>query len=386
MSERRYKALMEQVTNFAILFKDVNGIIQDWSVGAERIFGWPRDEIIGKSIETVYTPEDRVNGISTLEMETAAKTGVSEDERWHLRKDGSLFYASGLLHPIIDGTELTGFVKIVRDLTERVSLEAELAESRNMIAVTTEETSRLDEAYKTLSIEADKRESDNILHSALVRRVMITQEDERKRISRDLHDHLGQKLTALRIQFGLLNKQIDGNQDLQQKFSTIQDLAKEIDEEVDFLAWELRPAAIDELGLEVTLENFLEEWSRLSKIDAEFVVNRESGRRLAAPAEINLYRIAQEALNNVLKYANATKVEVTLADEDDQVELVVKDDGVGFDPDEHIDGSKGLGLIGMGERAAILQGELKIHSSAGNGTLVYARIPAIYQDVEPLAG
>src|SRR4051794_29636847 len=83
MSERRYRALMDQVTNFAILFKDTNGIIQDWSVGAEHIFGWPREEIIGKSIETIYTPEDRVNGISPLEMETAAKTGVSEDERWH---------------------------------------------------------------------------------------------------------------------------------------------------------------------------------------------------------------------------------------------------------------------------------------------------------------
>ena len=385
MSESRYRALMHQVTNFAILFKDTNGIIQDWSAGAERIFGWPRDEVIGKSILTIYTPEDRENQISQLEMETAAKTGVSEDERWHMRKDGSLFYASGLLHPIYDGTLLTGFVKIVRDLTERVSLEAELAESRNMIAITSEETSRLDAAYKTLSIEADRRESDNILHSALVRRVMITQEDERKRISRDLHDHLGQKLTALRLRIQILRNNLKQNGDMQQKLLEVQEMAEEIDSEVDFLAWELRPAAIDELGLEVTLESFIEEWSRIARIDAEFISERTSGRRLAAPLEINLYRIAQEALNNILKYADATKVEVALKDEDDWVEMLVVDDGVGFDPPGQVDGSRGLGLVGMGERAAILQGELNIESAAGKGTTVQARIPAIYQDNEPTA-
>jgi PAS domain S-box-containing protein len=376
---------MEQVTNFAILFKDPNGIVEDWSVGAERIFGWPRDEMIGKSVEIIYTPEDRTNRISPLEMETAAANGVSADERWHLRKDGSLFYASGLLHAIYDGPDLTGYVKIVRDLTERVALEAQLAEARNLVEMSSRETTRLDTAYKTLSIEADRRQSDNILHSALVRRVMITQEDERKRISRDLHDHLGQKLTALRLRMEIMSHELEEQPELKQKFLQVQEMAKEIDAEVDFLAWELRPAAIDELGLEVTLQNFIDEWSRLSNVDADFVAKRTSSRRLAAPAEINLYRIAQEALNNILKFAQASRVQVALADDDGWVELIVEDDGVGFDPPRQVDGPRGLGLIGMGERAAILQGELKIDSASGKGTVVCARVPAIYQEDEAAA-
>ena len=385
MSERRFRQIMDAVTNFAILFKDVNGIIKEWNIGAENIFGWKREEIIGKSVLTIYTPEDRTNQISEKEMTLAAANGVSEDERWHLKKDGSLFYASGLLHSIYEEGVLTGYVKIVRDLTERVSLEAELAEAQNMMQASVERTARMNEANKVLTLEADRRERDHILHSALVRRVMITQEDERKRISRDLHDHLGQKMTALRLRVEVLKNEIRENEELQDHIIHLEQLARDVDAEVDFLAWELRPASIDELGLEAALDNFVKEWSRHFEIASEFNAARSAQRRLAAAAEINLYRIAQEALNNVVKYANATRVNVTLAEEDDIIALVVEDDGVGFDPEEEANRKQGLGLIGMGERAAILQGELKIESGNGKGTKIHARIPAIYQDNQPSA-
>src|SRR5687768_16811237 len=107
MSEKRFRDLMDKVTNFAILFKDVNGIIEEWNVGAEHIFGWTREEAVGKSIQIIYTPDDRANNISEREMATAQSTGVCEDERWHRKKDNSLFYASGLLHPIFEDGELT---------------------------------------------------------------------------------------------------------------------------------------------------------------------------------------------------------------------------------------------------------------------------------------
>ena len=383
MSERRFRNLMETVTNFAILFKDTNGIIEEWNVGAEQIFGWKRDEIIGKSVLAIYTPEDRVNQISEKEMTTAAETGVSEDERWHLKKDGSLFYASGLLHAIYEEGVLTGFVKIVRVLTERVSLEAALADAENMMQASVERTAKMDEQFKVLKLEADRRERDNILHSALVRRVMITQEDERKRISRDLHDHLGQKLTALRLRVELLKSEVERNEKLQETIHLLEQLAKDIDNEVDFLAWELRPAAIDELGLEAALDHFINEWSQHFGIAAKLDLERSAKKRLAAAAEINLYRIAQEALNNVAKYAKATTVNVTLAEEHDVIALIVEDDGIGFDPELETEKEKGLGLLGMGERAAILQGELKIESGGRRGTKIHARIPAMYYEDPP---
>ena len=130
---------------------------------------------------------------------------------------------------------------------------------------------------------------------------------------------------------------------------------------------------------------FVKEWSRHFQIASKFNVGRTAARRLAAAAEINLYRIAQEALNNVVKYANATSVNITLAEEDDVIALIVEDDGIGFDPEEEANRKRGLGLLGMGERAAILQGELKIESGSGKGTRIHARIPAIYQDNQPSA-
>jgi len=212
---------------------------------------------------------------------------------------------------------------------------------------------------------------------------MITQEDERKRISRDLHDHLGQKLTALRLRVEVLKNEVEQNEKLQEEIHLLEKLAKDIDDEVDFLAWELRPAAIDELGLEAALDKFVNEWSKHFGISAQLDLERAAKKRLAAAAEINLYRIAQEALNNVAKYANASTVSVTLAEEDDVISLIVEDDGTGFDPELKPEEEKGLGLLGMGERAAILQGELKIESGGRKGTKIHARIPAMYYEDPP---
>ncbi|MFL6468036.1 MAG: PAS domain-containing sensor histidine kinase [Pyrinomonadaceae bacterium] len=383
MSERRFNQLMEKVTNFAIIFKDTNGIIEEWNVGAENIFGWTREEAIGKSIQMIYTPTDRANGESQREMQTAAAEGKAEDERWHTRHDGSLFYASGLLHAIYEEGVLTGFVKIVRDLTQRVSLEAALHDAKNQMAAKLEEkTDEFNKTFKVLTLEAARRERDSILHSALVRRVMMTQEDERKRIARDLHDQFGQKLTALRLRMAGLKAEIGEDSELRDRLERLEILANDLDSDVSFLAWELRPATIDELGLETTLDNFIDEWSQQFEIAAEFNLARSAKKRLASVLEINLYRIAQEALNNIAKYAKASNVNVTLTDVDHSVALTVKDDGVGFDPDEERGEERGLGLVGMGERAAILQGRLEIESAKGKGTTVRVQVPALYDEAD----
>jgi PAS domain S-box-containing protein len=383
MGEKRFQQLMDKVTNFAIIFKNTSGIIEEWNVGAENIFGWTRDEAVGQSILMIYTPSDRAINESEREMSTAATEGKAEDERWHLRKDGSLFYASGLLHPLYEEGMLTGFVKIVRDLTERVSLEAALEDAKNLMDSKLEErTTEFNETYKILTLEAAKRERDSILHSALVRRVMITQEDERKRIARDLHDQLGQKLTALRLRMASLKAEIEQNEKLQSRLDLLEELANDIDSDVSFLASELRPATIDELGLETTLENFIKEWSRQFDVEAEFNLARSERKRLASVVEINLYRITQEALNNIAKYARASVVKVDLFDVDHSVSLTVEDDGVGFDPDEDRGEDRGLGLAGMGERAAILRGKLQIESAKGKGTKIHVQVPAIYYEAE----
>jgi PAS domain S-box-containing protein len=384
MTDRRLEQLMEKVTNFAIIFKGPDGIIQDWNVGAENLFGWKRIEAVGQSIKMIYTPNDRTQGESEREMTTAATRGFAEDERWHLRKDGSVFFASGLLHSVYEDGKLACFIKIVRDLTERVQLEAALEDAINSMEMKVEErTSELGEANKVLKLQVVRQQRNDLMRQALMQRIINTQEDERKRISRDLHDHLGQELTALRLRMRLLKDKYGKDDQSFKDISAVEDMLKEIDEQVEFLTWELRPAAMEELGLEAALHNFVVEWSEHFDTPVDLRVRRKSDKRLAPVAEINLYRIAQESLNNIAKHAGASHVNVILADVDHSVALTIQDDGVGFEVDDKANKMKGIGLLGLGERAALLNGEVEIESAPGNGTTILVRIPASYDEPLP---
>ncbi|MFL6374393.1 MAG: PAS domain-containing sensor histidine kinase [Pyrinomonadaceae bacterium] len=377
MSESRFEQLMERVTDFAIIFKDADGIIEEWSIGAERLFGWTRDEAVGKSIQMIYTPDDRAKDISGQEMATALEKGVAGDDRWHMRKDGSFFFSSGLLHPIVQEGKRPGFVKIVRDLTDQIELQAEIDEARNSVEVNVvERESDLGELNKVLRMEMARRKRDDYLRLRLLQRVVETQEDERKRISRDIHDHLGQELTALRLRVEAMNSTLGDNRELHEHMAKLRELTEQIDSTVDFLAWELRPNAVTEVGLQESLHSFVDQWSRQFKVKAEFKALKLAQQRLQPVAEINLYRIAQESLNNIAKHADASNVSVLLERRDGNVALIIEDDGKGFEVAEKADRSKGLGLLGMGERAALLQGEVEIESSPGHGTTVHVRIPA----------
>jgi signal transduction histidine kinase len=110
-----------------------------------------------------------------------------------------------------------------------------------------------------------------------------------------------------------------------------------------------------------------------------------SDKRLALEIEVNLYRIAQEALNNIAKHAQASNVSIVLDKLADKVVLIIEDNGIGFDVEEKVSKVRGLGLIGMGERAALVNGELEIESAIGSGTTIYVRVPASYENTEPQA-
>jgi two-component system CheB/CheR fusion protein len=117
-SEQRYRAIMDSVRDYAIMTTDLGGVIDGWNTGAEQLFGYSRAEILGHPVDILFTPEDRAAGAPQAEMATAREKGRADDERFHLRKDGTRFYCSGVLSPMIDG-EIYGFVKIARDLTRQ---------------------------------------------------------------------------------------------------------------------------------------------------------------------------------------------------------------------------------------------------------------------------
>jgi PAS domain S-box-containing protein len=208
----------------------------------------------------------------------------------------------------------------------------------------------------------------------LLSRLVFAQEDERRRIAREMHDQFGEQLTALGRGIGALKEAAAGSPDIAALVDTLETIARRIDRDVDQLVWELRPTALDDLGLRAALANYVQDWSRRVDIPAELHTSGLLDERLASELETTLYRVAQEALTNVAKHAQARRVDVILERQADSVLLIVEDDGVGFDAEEDNGSGRGFGLIGMQERAALVGATVEVESTAGKGTTVFLRM------------
>jgi PAS domain S-box-containing protein len=212
----------------------------------------------------------------------------------------------------------------------------------------------------------------------LLENLVKTQELERQRIARDLHDQLGQQLTAMRLELAEFRESAADLPEVRRRVESIQNQALKIDRDVTFLTFELRPAVLDSVGFAKAVEGYVAEWSRNYGIAAEF---RGGEIEILEPEiENNLYRIIQEALNNVLKHARAENVSVTITRRDGALRLVIEDDGVGFDnefPDTHRTFSgHGHGLAGINERAAVIGGTVEIETRPSAGTSIFVSVPA----------
>ena len=232
----------------------------------------------------------------------------------------------------------------------------------------------------TISIGQDvtdrKRAEDE--RARLMNRLLTAQEDERRRISRELHDRLGQYLAALMMGLKSLQKAAGLPQAAQDGVTKLQELTSQFSQEVRHLALELRPTVLDDLGLCDALTNYVEGWSKLSQIKIDLYTNGLSARRLPPQIETALYRVIQEALNNVLKHSLARHASVILEYRGGRVVAVVEDDGAGFDAAAALGApgsERGLGLTGMRERVESVGGALEVESLPGTGTTIVARIP-----------
>jgi two-component system sensor histidine kinase UhpB len=216
---------------------------------------------------------------------------------------------------------------------------------------------------------SDAARADHAFVNHATRRLVSAQETERRRLARELHDRAGQMLTVLRWSLERAQNSLPDDHaaatELQRAIQFTSTLARDL----DFLTWTLQPPMLEELGLEAVLPRFVAEWSAHAGIAAEF--SSTDVERLAPHAETTFYRVAQEALNNVARHAHATRVDVVLSASNGVVQLVVKDDGVGFDPSQ--EPSTGFGLTGMYERAALAGATLHIDSANREGTSVTLR-------------
>ena len=589
-SERRFRLLIEGVTDYAIYLLSPQGEISSWNAGAERIKGYAAAEVLGRHLSLFFTAEDRASGKPERALETARATGRFADEGWRLRKDGSRFWALAVLDAIHDEKgELVGFAKITRDLTERRAAEEALRRSQARLraftdnspsvmwlkdregryrfanarflerhalreeqvigrtdgelfprsqalalsahdaqviargtpvefeqpsqhgasqravlvlkfpvaggvgAIETDITDRrlteqalreqrtlLAEAQKVAGLGSwewdpesgrltwseqlyriygvspetfrpsfesylecvhpedrqnsgalmaralmdgrgftmeerilrpggeirylrshgevargergrplkilgaclditEQRHSETALRQAaqdlhgLTRRLVRVEEAERRRIAGELHDRVGQSLSALNINLDIVLKDTALATAVKKRLEDSLHLVDGTLQSIENVMAELRPPLLDEYGLAAALGWHAEEFSRRTGIPVSLTDGAPEAKTLRVEAALALFRIAQEALNNIMKHARARSVRIELSTQDDHVMLAVQDDGQGFDASRARAGR--LGMATMRERAAAAGGELTLESAEGQGTCLRARVP-----------
>ena len=194
-----------------------------------------------------------------------------------------------------------------------------------------ERTTALSEINAALEGEIDERKGIERERQHLLERIVNGQEEERRRIAREMHDQFGQQLIALTLKLATLKKDCSEQTKLCEQIESLQSICRQLDKDVDFLVWELRPTALDDLGLMAALSKYVRSWSQHFGVHAELHTVGMERDRLTDEIETVLYRIAQEALNNVAKHARAGNVDIVLECLSGQVSLIVEDDGAGFD-------------------------------------------------------
>ncbi len=355
-SEERFRLLVQGVRDYAIFMLDPRGNVTSWNEGAQRIKGYTASEIIGKHISVFYTDEDAAVGKAQLNLERAVKEGRIEDEGWRVRKDGSRFWASVVITALRDDTgALYGFSKVTRDITEKRRAQQALEKSHAALTAS----------------EHSLRE--------LSGRLLRMQDEERGRLGRELHDTIGQYLSALKMTLEVLTSTPPPKRSEEQLAECIR-ITDDCIREVRTISYLLYPPMLEEMGLETAIEWHIDGFTKRSGIRVEYEVENEIGR-LPRDIEVALFRIFQESLTNVHRHSGSPTAQVRLWLEKGKVILEVQDQGKGapagvLESSSDSLGTLGVGLRGMNERVRQLGGELKLASS-DKGMMVRATIPLV---------
>jgi two-component system CheB/CheR fusion protein len=379
-SEERLRLLNDNIRDYAIILLDTEGLLIDWNAGAERMFGYTATDALGQPSAILYTPEDREAGVPERELASARDEGRADDERWHLRKDGTRFWVSGVMTPLRDEDgQLRGFAKVARDLTERIQAEEALQRAHDSLEQRVQQrTTDLAAANLALQSEIVERGQAQLARDEVMRQLINAEELQRQHLSRDLHDQIGQQLTALLLGLQSLKQASRGRPKAMTIIEQLHGIADEIGREVHQLALDLRPTALDDLGLAAALSNYSADWAQRANVIVNFHSSGLDLQRPAPEVETTIYRVVLEALNNVARHAQARHVSIILERRDIQLITIVEDDGRGFDTEAVMDRLRQehrLGLLGMRERLAQFGGTLTVESTPGSSTTVIARLP-----------
>ncbi|MBA3915270.1 MAG: PAS domain-containing sensor histidine kinase [Acidobacteriales bacterium] len=369
--EQRFRLFVEAVSDYAIYTLDPKGFVTSWNQGAERIKGYSATEIVGSHFSRFFSPEDIRDGKPQQELRVAAEQGRFDAEAWRVRKSGDRFWANIVLTAIKDENGgLIGFVKVTRDFTERMHAQWNLERVNSELAAEVQERKAAEQ--KLAASEKSLRELS--LH------LLRSQDEERRRIGRELHDSLGQYLAMLKMHLDSMQLAQEGaGEALIRQLARCVRLADDCIAEVRTISYLLYPPMLEEVGLRSAIAWFLEGFAKRSNIKVSFEAEPSFGR-LNRDLELALFRVLQESLTNVHRHSGSTSARVVLSASDALVTLEIADNGNGIpegllrDSGQAWVGSLGVGLRGMHERMKQLGGNLRIASSQ-QGTTVKASVP-----------
>jgi PAS domain S-box-containing protein len=352
-----FRLLVEAVQDYAIFILDPEGHVLTWNSGARTIKGYTRDEIVGKHFSVFYPQEAIDSRWPERELALAEKEGRFRDEGFRVKKDGSTFWASvtitALREP--DG-RLYGFAKVTQDLTNRREAEERLQTLNRELRTRVQQ---LDESRRVIELRTMELQK-------LSGTLLQIQDEERRRIARELHDDLAQHVTAVKMEIdaGGRNKQLS-------------DAMGAILQKIRETSYLLHPPLLDEAGLRAALHWYVDGLMQRSKLQISLTFHPDILSGVPKDIEMTIFRIIQEALANVFRHADSDSARVEVIGNAEQIIVRVRDFGKGISPRiARMESSAGLGvgITGMRERIRQLGGDLSV-SRAEPGTIVEARIP-----------
>jgi PAS domain S-box-containing protein len=353
-SEERFSKIFLLAPDGVSLTEVKTGRIIDVNPNWQKMFGYKKEQVIGKTpleLNTMVDSEDRQKYIRALE-ESVDFAGLQIKFQ---RKDSQIFIgevAAALAE--IDGQAY--IISNIRDITDRIKANEALQQRTREL-----------ELYRNRLEEMVNQRTQEL--QSLSYRLIMVQEEERRSISRELHDQTGQSLTVVNLLLAKAQRSPEtSDDDLQQA----QAMTKEVLSQVRNLSSSLHPGMLEDLGLISTLNWYLNDFAKKTGIRADFEHSGFEGRRPPADINITIYRIIQEALTNIVRYAEVNEAEIALHFENRAIVISVKDKGKGFDVESQ---AQGVGLRGIRERVNALKGRLTIQSTPGQGTAIEVELP-----------
>ncbi|MCH9842211.1 MAG: PAS domain S-box protein [Betaproteobacteria bacterium] len=344
IKENQTLASIAEQTADAIIMQDKDNKISFWNHSAELMFGFNRADALGRPIDIIF-PKDRKKNHTETFLSGVRGKGLSNFEAQGVTKKANLIDISISSSSLKDQKtkRFIGNILSIRDISEKIIAEQSQKELRR------------------------NRELTAIIQGHI--------EDERRSLARELHDELGQYVSAVKIfAQNIINRSKGKDKNIEESALSVTSAANQIYDGMHSIIRQLRPGSLDNLGLAETLKDMVSGWrSQHSAINVDLFVGESLGH-LGEAISINVYRIIQEAMNNCLKHAEAKNISISLDNKKKQLALVFKDDGVGFDT-TLLAKTKQFGLIGMQERVKSLNGIFSIKSTPNKGTLINITIP-----------